>query len=760
MSVELAKNKSHIIIKRDGREEPYQSDKLWKVVLWACDNKETLAQNLIDSLDIKINNKMRIQKLYDELINTAKGNISDLYPHWDDVASKLLILKLYKETHNLKKTGVYPDYMEIVERGLNHLVYGREIFESFTRQEIAELGAYIKPDRDLLFTYKGLYIFNKTYCASQSKKVQLELPQHAYMRMAIFDFHNDRSPDRLQKVRDQYDYLSCHHITLGTPHAINGGTPKSQIASCVLSTTDDATFSINETDNNMALYSKYSGGLANDVSAIRAKGAEVKGNRGFSGGIVPFIQKFEKTVTAWNQGGKRSGSCVITYPFWHLEIFDLLPLKDAGGTEDKRARKLQYAMTMPELFKDRCRRDEDVTLFCPSDVPRLLDTYGDEWEHWYGVYEEKVGIRKRHVKAREILFPYLKYRQQTGNVYATFIDNINSQNITARYSGASNLCTEIIVPSEPSKLISQDLVKLEDDEYEIRSRKICGEIGLCNLASINLLHYWKMTDDEKFHLCYTLLSAMDNAISSQYYPVKEAKKSNLRNRPIGIGVLNFASLLAANKLKFTDEETKRFTHEVFEDLYYNIYKASIELAKERGRYEGIEGSLWEKGETPVSISKLHNMRSDLNFDYKKDWEELGDEIKKFGVRFSYHGAIAPTATSGKAINATESTEPIHNLFYVEEGTDSLPTLANNLRKHRPYYENAYSVPNKTIIELAAIRQKFLDQAQSINTYYVNPNSAQELADDLFLAMDLGLKTLYYLKTPKSEADLEICQSCT
>lgn len=760
MTVELAKNKAHLIVKRDGREEPYTEAKMWKVVLWACDGKEALAQKLMDSLSIKINNRMRIQTLYRELINTAVGNISDLQPYWDKVAANLYLMELYKETYSLKKTGQYPDYLEVVQAGLKAKVYGKRIFGTFTDEELTELGNYIKPDNDLLFTYKGLHIFFNKYCMKKGRSQKLELPQHAYMRAAIFDFHNDRTPDRIQRIKEQYDYLSSHDVTLGTPHIVNGGSRSSQIASCVLSTVDDDTFSINDTDANMAVYSKFSGGLAVDVSRVRAKGAEVKGNRGVSGGVIPFIKKFERTVSAWNQGGTRSGSCVVTFPFWHLEIMDILPLKDAGGTEDTRARKLQYAMTIPDLLEKRFMQNEEVTLFCPSDVPDLFDCHGDVFEENYIKYENKHGIRKKTVPARDLIFTYLKYRQQTGNEYGTYIDNINNQNMSGRHVGSSNLCTEITIPSYSSVLKTQELLRKETGDYEIVTVKKSGEIGLCNLASVNLLHYWRKTPEDRYKLCLTLMTAMDNAIETQFYPVKEAMMSNMRYRPVGIGVLNYASLLAANKMKITDEAALQFTHEVFEDLYFNIYSASVQLAKERGRYDGFAGSLWEKGETPVSVSILAKQRSKLNFPLRRDWDALGQEIKKYGVRFSYHGAIAPTATSGKSINATESTEPVHNLFYVDEGTSSLPTLANNLQAHREYYVNAYDVPATRIIELAAIRQKFIDQAQSINEYHRKPESAYKLALLMFYSMKLGIKSAYYLKTPKDVQDTELCASCT
>ncbi|PCG19156.1 ribonucleoside-diphosphate reductase subunit alpha [Brachyspira sp. G79] len=770
--IELTKDKKHIIIKRDGREEPFNEEKLRKVINWATGGIDAFTNQLLEGLNIKINDKMKIEVLYDELINTAVNMISPLYPVYDTIAEKLYLMKIYKETCGLKKIGSYPHIKNFLKKGIKYKIYDKDIVKLFSDKELDKINSMIEPNRDLLFTYKGLAIFYKKYCKNIGNK-KLELPQITYMAAAMFSFYNDyykgenkdkleiSKAERLKYIKKTYDMLSRHEITFATPRIANSMTIKAQLASCILNTPDDDTWSLNQTDGNMALYSKFSGGIAYDASYIRASGSTIQTNRGRSDGPIPFIKRVEQTISSFNQGGVRKGACVITFPWWHLDVLDLIMLKDAGGTEDTRARKLVYSIRISNIFRERVNKDGYVTLFDPKETPLLNEEYGEKFNVAYMYYESKSSIRKKKIKAKDLLFQILKVRQETGNLYLTFVDNINEQNMVNKFVGASNLCQEIVIPSYPSKLIDEKYVINEEGEYEIIQRKKSGEIGICNLVSINLMSWVNFDEEKKKSFCYTLLRGCDNIIDTQFYPVKEGEIANKKNRPIGIGVINYANLLASNKLKYTDREALEFTNKVFDDLYYHIYQASNLLAKERGAYKTFNESKWKDGLTPFHISLL-NKSNKLNVSLDKEkWDKLSEEIKTSGVRFSFHGAIAPTATSGKSVSATESIEPIVDLYFVEEGIQTLPSLVPNIKKNREYYQRCWSIPAKTIIELAAVRQRYIDQSQSLNLYYVKPDSAKELWDDIQYAMDLGLKTLYYMKTPKSNFELEeVCESCT
>lgn len=909
--IELTKNKKHIIIKRDGREEEYNEEKLKKVINWATDNKKVYTDSILQDLQIKINNKMKITVLYDNVINTVVNKISTLYSIYDDIAKKLYLLKLYKETANLKKIGEYPDLYSIIKLGIKKEIYSKEILKDFTKEEINVLNTYIKPNRDLLFTYSGLYIFNKKYCKGIGNE-KLELPQITYMIASMYSFCKDKTNKRLKYIKELYNMVSKHEVTFATPRICNSYTRNNQLASCVLNTVDDDTWSINETDNNIAMYSRSSGGIGYDMSFIRATGSKISSTRGFSDGPVPFIKRIEQTISSFNQGGVRKGSAVITFSWWHWDVQDLVMLKDAGGTEDTRARKLVYAVKINNLFRKRVDNDDYITLFDPKETRILNECYGSEFEKNYLYFENKKGIRKKKIKAKDLLFQILKIRQETGNLYLTFIDNINEQSIINEFVGSSNLCQEIVIPSSPSKLISEE-IKTENGKTVIITKKESGEIGICNLCSINLSKWVTFTESYKNKMIYVLLRSCDNILDTQYYPVAEGEVSNKRNRPIGIGVFNYANMLALNKYKYTDLKSLHFINSVFDNLYYTIYYQSMQLAKERGSYSTFDNSKWKDGYTPLDLSLFNEKEFGIKTDWDK-WNKLGNLIEKYGVRFSFHSAIAPTAcqtldteiryknksmifedylkkngikvldimfkgkqgwfeftnpdtidtrygekevhrvwyngkyektislyfenddkpytftqnhkllsinnewkqvkdfkigdfvvdetqsnkrrkivkiktnfdirdtwdlevpdvheyllgngvvthnTSGKSVNSTESIEPIVDLFYTNEGTQTLPSLVPNLKECRQYYERCWTIPAKIILLHAAIRQRYIDQSQSLNLYYIKPESAKELWEDIKFAMDLGIKTLYYMKTPKSNFELEEhCDSCT
>ena len=864
MSIQLTENKKHLVIKRDGREEPFSEEKLMRLLLWASDGKEIFAKKILEAVTLKINDKIKVTKLFDELIRTTSNMINPLYSFYDDIAKKLYIMKIYKDTCDLKKSGEYPHLKTFLDKGVKFKVYDRIVLDKFSKEDIEELNKMIVPDRDFLFTFKGAVMMYTKYC-KRYRKQTIELPQITYMTAAMYSFYNDyykngnkssykkSKKKRLGFIKRTYDMLSKHEVTFATPRIANSFTNNPQLASCVLNTPDDDTWSLNHTDGNMALYSKFSGGIAYDASLIRASGSTIESNKGVSDGPIPFIKRTEQTISSFNQSGFRKGSCVVTYPWWHMDVQDLILLKDAGGTEDQRARKLQYSIKLDKVFRSRVNKDDYITLFDPKETPLLNETYGAAFAEVYKHYENKSGIRKKRIKAKELLFNLLKVRSETGNLYIFFTDNVNEQNVRNVFVGASNLCCvsgdtqiltnigwspinkssvkrdigyadftknieilwdgnsyvpsyvfptsyedqkllnikvintvfykdkiigtfyadawfteyhlwklnnnelvtteyiinklpdeavfelasynilfkdlrslveinnlelkfiknaptlvdydfvrvvgkiyftdnyeetdegaifkkikdeptycayvpsnnmllfngiyahncEITVPSSPSKLISEKVYKTFDSSYEIHNVIKSGEVGICNLASVNLMAWVTFSESKKNEFCYDLLRGCDNILDTQFYPVVEGEVSNKRNRPIGIGVLNYANLLASNKLKYTDKKTEQFTFDIFEDLYYHIYKASNQLAQERGTYHTFRSDKWIKGHTPVSLSLFKYKDFGLEFKNKDRWDKLANEIKKTGVRFSLHSAIAPTACMSLDSEITE-----------------------------------------------------------------------------------------------------------
>jgi len=746
-----------IIIKRDGREEPYNIRKMKKVVMWACDGNKYFADDLFASTEIKLYNKIKITDVYEELIRTAASKISLMYPQWEHHAARLYLLQLYKEAWHIDN-GDYPPLTDVVSKAIQHNIYSREVYDSYSSEELNELDGNIDPTRDLKFTYKGLVTFNDKYCLNYSKTKKLELPQHVYLRVAMF-IHWKEKLNRIEKIIETYNYLSTHAYTNGTPITLNSGTGNAQLSSCVLNAMDDDTVSILDTNKNLGIYSKFKGGTALDITRLRAKGSYITGNQGNSSGPVPFLKIVESTMKAFNQGGKRPGSCCIYYQWWHIDFHDLIVLKSNGGTEESRARGLKYAVKINQILIDRWLQDEDVTLFDPKDVPDLFSVTGEAFEEKYREYESKSWIRKKKIPARDLFFQIMKERTETGNIYLFHEENVNSHNMTNRYINSSNLCTEILEPSLPSMVIDEELIVRESGERQVRKKYVAGEIALCNLSSINLMHYYYLSDHEKDALIYNVVSVMDNTIDVANYPVKEGMNSNQLYRYLGIGVSNFTNLLASEKIVIDTQEALEFTHELFDDLSYRIYSTSNILAMERGAFAKFSETRWAEGITPVHLA---NKSALALTEYKPDmakWDALGERIKRHGMRNALSMAIAPTATSGKAINATESILPVVNYLYKDEGTRNVVSLVPNFRQNNMYYKKAFDCDQYKLIELAGIRQIYLDQAQSIDTYFERPDSYNELMKLHIYAFNIGVKTLYYLKQLKS-SDVEECESCT
>ena len=752
------------VIKRDGRLVEFDHNKLMKVTMWACDGKESIANHLVKEVEGRLNEVTRIQDMYDELIKTAANNISAVSHYYDDIAKKLLLLKLYKETWGLKRTGSYPHIRDVLIRGSKEGVYDPDLVNYLLEDDILDIvNSFIKPDRDNIFNYKGLQLFFDKYCKRKPGSVlisnAIELPQITYMVAALQTFFDRLDSDWEFDVQQAYDDLSLHRVTFSTPRLAFGLKRNPQFASCVLITPSDDIDGLNDADMAAALYSKSHGGIALDFSQIRARGSTISTNSGKSDGPIPFIKRLEQTVSSFNQGGTRSGAAICYFNWWHLDVFDMINLKDAGGSEELRARKNKYGIKINRLLFDRYLKDEYVTLFDPKEVPDLLDTYGEEFDKAYKRYEENGLLMTKKVKAKDLLFEMIRVRAETGNLYIFFTENVNEQNMLKRYISMSNLCAEVVVPSRASMYEKEErLMYTEDKEPMYITERYGGEIGLCNLSSINSLLWSELTDRDKDDLVYTLLKGMDEAIDMQYYPAPQGKFSNTNYRPIGIGITDFANLLAINDIKFTDDKALILMNELMDDIYYRIYYFSSVLASKRGPFTGFEKSHWAEGLTPLHRSILARRNPyKLNIDWDR-WDDLGLMIQKKGVRFSLHAAIPPSATSGKVTNATEACEPVMDLFYIETGTHNLPTVVKG-KGHFGSYQKCWDVPNSRINALAAIRQMYLDQAQSFNHYYKTLNSAKVILNDIMEAESLGIKTLYYLKTPKSNFELE-CSSCS
>ena len=469
--IEKIKGKDHNVIKLDGRVEKYSPKKMKKSLLRISGGQQALADDLFNSLNIKIYDRIKIDVLWDEVIETAANKITEMFTIYDEIARRAYVEKVYKTNYNLSSEIDSLEYLSVVKKGVQSGVYDRETVAYFTDEEINELGAYIEKDRDQDFTFIGIVFFMEKYAYNYSKIKKLELPQHTYMRIAMYPYHQEESSKhKIQLIKERYDDLSKHIFSEASPKVNNSMSPNSQMASCVLNTVDDDSRSICHTDTNMALFSKYGGGLALDVSKLRCSGSTVGKSGGKSSGPIKFIKKYEATIGAFDQVGKRKGACVITFPFWHFDVQDMIMLKDAGGSEDKRARGLMYTVKWFKIFTERIQAGEDISLFDPKETPELNETWGDEFRKWYLHYEQKQGIRRKKIPARDLAFLIAKVRAETGNLYVVFPDNINSQRVGEEPVFASNLCVtgdtriEVRHKGKLSNIQIDDLEYWESDE--------------------------------------------------------------------------------------------------------------------------------------------------------------------------------------------------------------------------------------------------------------------------------------------------------
>lgn len=745
--VQPIEGKDNLVIKRDGSTEPYSRDKLYKVILWACEDSTVFANTLIDAIDIKIHNKIRIDKLYDEVIATASNLISDLYPFWETVARNLYLLKIHKDIG--VKRAVYPNYHEVVASNEQAGLYDKS-HPFMTPANIEQLGKAIDPSYDNLFTFGGLNLFVQKYC-NKSKRQLLELPQHVYMRIAIQLMHQDG----LQAIIDKYHQLASHSVTEATPKVVNALRPNASMFSCCLARPDDSQEGILESQAMLMREAKFSGGTAWDGSLLRAPGAVVEGNNGSSKGQVPYIQGLQSNGGGFNQGNTRSFAAAITFDGFHYQAPELAHLKHESGKDEDRARKLQYSVKWrPELSR-AIKANDDIYLIDPHKTQDLFESFGHEWQDLYEKACRNNHIHKRKYNARDLAYEFTKTSSETGNLYYFFPDNANEQDIGAGYIPASNLCQEMMMSYKPIHLKSS---KLTSDGAEFTYD---GDIALCNLASVNLAKWIELpTPEAKADFMYLLVKSADNAIDNSFYVNPLGERHSKAHRNLGIGTSNYAYVLASKGFSWSSKDARKFTHELYEELSFYAIKASIQLAKERSRCSVWSDTKWSQGIFPHELSKLGKSNSDLNYPLLMDWESLRPELLNYGIRNSRILAIAPTATSGKAINATEGVDAPRKLKTIQEGTYSLPFVVPGLSTCKDSYELMFDIDNRDVIELAAIRQKFLCMSQSVSLAYKSMSSAYEHVSNIMLAEELGLKTIYYTHTAKAEELTEaVCESC-
>ena len=715
-----------------------------------------------------------VDEVYKAAILAARTLI-EKEPDYTYATARLLLHTIAKEvlgeTVSLPELAArYADYFpQFIKKG----VVNELLDERLLQFDLARLGAALKPERDLQFDYLGLQTLYDRYFL-HVRKQRIELPQAFFMRVAMGLALNEI--DREARAIEFYEVLSRFDFMSSTPTLFNSGTRRSQLSSCYLTTVPDELDGIYESIKENALLSKFAGGLGNDWTRVRALGSHIKGTNGESQGVVPFLKVVNDTAVAVNQGGKRKGAVCAYLETWHLDIEEFLELRKNTGDDRRRTHDMNTANWIPDLFMRRVMDKGTWTLFSPSDVPDLHDKFGAEFEAAYVAYEERAARGEiqpsKTLPAVDLWRKMLSMLFETGHPWITFKDacNLRSPQQHAGVVHSSNLCTEITLNTSDT------------------------ETAVCNLGSVNLLQHLKdgtdangvatkVLDHEKLkQTVSTAMRMLDNVIDINYYAVKKARDANLRHRPVGLGLMGFQDALYALRIPYASEQAVQFADESMEAICYHAYWASTELAAERGRYSSYKGSLWERGVLPLdSLNLLEQARGgyvEVDRSSTLDWDALRRKIAQDGMRNSNCVAIAPTATISNIIGVDASIEPCFGNLSVKSNLSGEFTVINQYLvkdlkrlglwddvmvmdlKHfdgslRPIdrvppdvkalYATAFEVEPQWLVEAAARRQKWIDQAQSLNIYMAGA-SGKKLHDTYTLAWLRGLKTTYYLRT--------------
>ena len=700
------------IRKRDGRLVPLNIDKIHFVVEEAVDGLANVSASQIEmNANIQFYDGMSTQEIQEILIKSANDLISLDIPNYQYAAARLLLYPIYKEAFGHFKPITL---QEMIDKNIKRGVYDPAILEKYSVEEIKTLDKYIKHQRDENFTYAGLrQIVDKYLCQDRSSGEIFESPQFMYMMIAATLFANYPEKNRLNYVRRYYDATSLFKINIPTPVMAGVRTPVRQFASCVLVDSDDTLDSIFASDMSIGRYTAQRAGIGINAGRIRAINSKIRGGEVAHTGIIPFLKKFESTVRCCTQNGVRGGSATTHFPIWHLEIEDILVLKNNKGTEDNRVRKLDYSIQINKLMYERLLKNEDITLFSPHDVPDLYEAFFTDQELFqelYEKYERKTSIRKNKIPAMTLFSSLIKERAETGRIYIMNVDHCNTHSSFKDTVYMSNLCQEITLPTKPLQHI--------DDPN--------GEIALCILSAINVGKINQLEELEG--LCDLAVRSLDEIIDYQRYPVKAAEISTKARRSLGVGYIGLAHYLAKNQVKYTDKKALTKVHELTEAFQYYLLTSSNNLAIEKGKCEYFERTKYSEGLLPIDTYKK-DLDEVCSITLKYDWDDLRRSIKDHGLRHSTLSAQMPSESSSIVSNATNGIEPPRGYLSIKKSKKGpLKQIVPQYQALRNYYTLLWDMPsNEGYINIVAVMQKFFDQAISGNWSY-NPTHYENTYD--------------------------------
>jgi ribonucleoside-diphosphate reductase alpha chain len=727
------------VTKRDGTIQPFDLEKVHKVLDWAVEGVSGVSISEIElKANIQLYDKIEAYDIHELLIKSAAELISEHTPNYQFVAARLISYKMRKEAY-----GQYtpPHLLEVIQRNIGLGVYDADVLEKYTEEELNELNTYIKHDRDDTFTYAGMEQFRGKYLVQdrRTKKIY-ETPQILYMMIAATLFSKYKE-NRLKYVKEYYDATSQFYISLPTPIMAGVRTPTRQFSSCVLIESGDSLDSINATSTSIVKYISKKAGIGIGAGSIRANGAKVGDGSVVHTGLIPFLKYFQSAVKSCSQGGVRGGAATVYLPLWHYEFEDLVVLKNNKGVEETRVRHMDYAFQFNKLMYERLLSGGNITFFDPNEVPGLYETFfadQDKFKELYEKYERKTSIRKKTLPALEVFQAFLTERKDTGRIYVMNVDHANdhgSFDPEVAPIKMSNLCCEIDLPTKPLN---------NSDDRE-------GEISLCTLSAINWGLINETTEFEKY--CDLTVRALDELLDYQGYPIEAAKRSTLNRRPLGVGIINLAYFLAKRGLKY-DESAYEIVDEYAEAWSYYLIKSSANLANEKGKVIYNNDTKYSKGILPIDTYKKEAIDNLIESRERLPWAELRDQLRETGIRNSTLMALMPAETSAQISNSTNGIEPPRALVSYKQSKDGV--MAQVVPGYH-HLKNKYDLlwdqkSPEGYLAICGILQKYIDQGISVNTSY-NPEHYEDhkvpmsvMLTDLITAYRYGLKQLYYFNT--------------
>ncbi|AWO73562.1 ribonucleoside-diphosphate reductase subunit alpha [Geobacillus thermoleovorans] len=700
-----------------------------------------------------------VEQLHQTAILEGLSYIDEEEPDWTFVCARLYLRQLYREAARQRgydERERYGDFYSLLVALTEQGVYSPFLLERYTKEEVDAIGAFLDPEKDKLFTYIGLRTLADRYLARDYERRLYELPQERFLVIAMTLMANEPQKQRLALVKEAYWALSNLYMTVATPTLANAGKSYGQLSSCFVDTVDDSLQGIYDSNTDIANLSKSGGGIGVYLGKIRSRGSDIKGFKGVSSGVIPWMKQLNNTAVSVDQLGQRKGAISVYLDVWHKDIFAFLDARLNNGDERLRTHDLFTGVCIPDLFMEQVEQRGDWYLFDPHEVRKVMgfsleDFYDEEKgsgsfreKYWQCVNEPR--LSKEKVPAIDVMKSIMRSQLESGTPFMFYRDEVNRQNPN-RHLGmiyCSNLCTEIAQNQSPT-VTKRQYVK----DGTIIIEKIPGDFVVCNLSSINLAR--AVTDGVLARLIPIQMRMLDNVIDLNNIPVLQAGLTNQKYRAVGLGTFGWHHLLALKGIRWESDEAVRYADELYETIAYLAIQASMELAKEKGSYPAFPGSDWQTG--------AYFERRGYESHGELDWDRLKQDVARYGMRNGYVMAVAPNASTSIIAGSTASIDPIFLKVYAEEKKDyKIPVTVPDLNEQTTwYYKSAYHIDQRWSIKQNAARQRHIDQAISFNFYVVNTIKAKELLDLHLTAWKSGLKTTYYVRS--TSGTIDECDSC-